>query len=187
MAYGIIDSDYHTEQRLDKLKTDKVFSLKLAEVENLFLEEKLLEIMAEVFFSQHKVDGIKTEILKQLEKEKELQALRFVSNRINNVFNESHIQKANSLVRLTENYTAFNNLIEIDSWYRLRLARIEEIVAEKDYRGAISIFNNKGLKEIVMRNFSKGDYIDYVVKYVDTNEAAMNVIKGLLPSELMLT
>lgn len=186
VAYGIIDSDYHTEQRLDKLKADKVFSLKLAEVENLFLEEKLLEIMAEIFYAQHKVDGIKTEILKQLEKEKELQALRFVSNKINNVFNESHIQKANSLVRLAENYTAFNNLIEIDSWYKLRLAHIEEIVAEKDYKSAISIFNNKGLKEIVIRNFSKGDYIDFVMKYISTNEPAMKVIRGLLPNDLML-
>ena len=185
-AYGIIDADYHTEQRLDKLKTDNIFSLKLAEVENLFLDEKILEIMGQIFYAEHKIDVIKSEILGQLEKEKELQALRFVSNRINNVFNESHIQKANSLEKLTENYAAFNNLIEIDSWYKSRLNHIEEIVARNDYKAAISIFNNKGLKEIVIRNFSKGDYIDFVVKYFATNKPAMAVVNRLLPNELML-
>jgi len=184
-AYGIIDSDYHTEIRLDKLRGDKVYSLKLAEVENLFLYDKLLEIMASIFLAQHKIETIKDEILRELEKDKQLQALRYVSNKINNVFNESHMQKANSLEQLEVNYGEFNNQIKIAPWFQSRLRFIEDIISRKDYHAAIAIFNHKGLKEIVKRNFSKPDYIDYVLKYLPTNESAMQVVKHMLPKELL--
>ena len=41
-CYGIIDRDYRSEFEISKLQRDKIYTLKVAEVENLFLVPKLL-------------------------------------------------------------------------------------------------------------------------------------------------
>lgn len=184
-AYGIIDSDHHTHERLNKLKEHKIYNIKLAEVENLFLDEKLLEILGSVFFKENRVEQIKLEVLKELDKEKGLQAARYVSNKINNIFNDSHVQKANSLAKIEENFSEFNRKIDIKAWYEERLDFIAEILRTNDYQEAIAIFNNKGLKVIVERNFGKSEYTDYVLKYLAKNENALKVIRDLLPRQLL--
>lgn len=42
-CYGIIDRDYRTEYEINSYKKDNIFTLKVAEVENLFLVEEVLE------------------------------------------------------------------------------------------------------------------------------------------------
>ncbi|TKC03470.1 AAA family ATPase [Pedobacter cryotolerans] len=184
-AYGIIDADHHCFTRLEKLKLDNIFSLKLAEVENLFLHEKLLLQLAPIFFKESKVLHIMDEVLKELEKEKILQASRFVSCKINNFFNESHVSKANSLESIEVNFIDFNTKIEIKRWFEERLTYIEDIIKRNDYNAAISIYNNKGLKRIVERNFSKPEYTDFVLKYLSKNNDIKQIVRDLLPQELV--
>lgn len=184
-AFGIIDSDHHTEVRLSKLKTESIFSLQLAEVENLFLNENLLIHLAPIFFREDRVPMIIKEIINQLKKDKELQASRFVSNKINNIFNDSHVKKANSLDIIKTNYQDFTNNIDIETWYLERLKFLEEIIINNDYNKTISVYNNKGLKTIVERHFSKSDYIDYVLKYLPKNPNALEIVRNLLPNELV--
>ena len=44
-VFGIIDRDYRVEREIDSLKTDGIFVLGVAEVENLFVVPEVLEIM----------------------------------------------------------------------------------------------------------------------------------------------
>ena len=60
-AFGIIDSDYHDEERLNKLKSDNIFSLKITEIENLLLDEDFLKVMA----SKVLIDAIIVETIKK--------------------------------------------------------------------------------------------------------------------------
>lgn len=48
-AYGLIDRDYRNDEELDALERHGVYCLKVAEIENLFLVEPLLRIMANRF------------------------------------------------------------------------------------------------------------------------------------------
>jgi hypothetical protein len=184
-AFGIIDSDYHTAARLKKLKSEDIYSLKLAEIENLFLNEEFLMYIAPIFYKEENVKNIIEEVIKQLEKDKELQASRFVSNKINNIFNDSHVKKANTLETILSNYTEFDEEIEIEEWYNDRVNYINDIIAKKDYNSVLEIFNNKGLKSIVERNFSKAEYTDFVLKFLPKTPDAMQIIRRLLPVELL--
>lgn len=183
-AYGLIDSDHHTSQRLQGLKEHFIFNIKLAEVENLFLDEKLLELVSLRLYKD-RVAQIKEDVIKELEKEKQLQTSRFVTNKINNIFNDSHVEKANSKEQIELNLSVFNSKIDIDSWHSERLDYIENIIREKNYAEAISIFNNKGLLGIVERNFGIKGYTDFVLKLILEKPEALTLVKALLPAELV--
>ena len=57
-AYGIVDRDYRSEEELDALEKKGIYSLKVAEVENLFLVEPLLRILAKHFYCQNAENAI---------------------------------------------------------------------------------------------------------------------------------
>ena len=48
-VYGLIDRDYRSETEIEALKADNIFALNVAEVENLFLVEELIRLMATRF------------------------------------------------------------------------------------------------------------------------------------------
>ncbi|MDR3092934.1 MAG: hypothetical protein LBU33_03365 [Endomicrobium sp.] len=50
-AFGLIDSDYHEADRLEKLKSDNVFSFSAAEPENFFLDESFLDFLVKKIIS----------------------------------------------------------------------------------------------------------------------------------------
>lgn len=45
--YGLIDRDYRSDYEIEKYKDDGIYTLKVAEVENLFLVEKLIRLIAD--------------------------------------------------------------------------------------------------------------------------------------------
>ncbi len=46
-VYGIIDRDYRSDYEIEKYKENNIFTLNVAEVENLFITEELIRLMAE--------------------------------------------------------------------------------------------------------------------------------------------
>ena len=46
-VYGIIDRDYRSEHEIDKYKGEHIYTINVAEVENLFIVEELIRLMAE--------------------------------------------------------------------------------------------------------------------------------------------
>ena len=78
-VYGIIDRDFRTEYEINKYKKENIFTLKVAEVENLFLVEELIESFCEAMGElpkdiEEKLKKVKKYIIedrfkKQLEKQ----------------------------------------------------------------------------------------------------------------------
>ena len=64
-CYGIIDRDYRTEYEINSYKKDNIFTLKVAEVENLFLVEEVLEEINRIFAFDDKehIEEIKNYII----------------------------------------------------------------------------------------------------------------------------
>ena len=46
-VFGIIDRDYRSDYEIEKYKNDGIYALKVAEVENLFLVEELIRLIAD--------------------------------------------------------------------------------------------------------------------------------------------
>jgi hypothetical protein len=93
-AFGIIDADHHGTERLQALQPLNIFSMSMAEPENLLLDESFLELLAEqLLFNKAIVQQIKTDIIDQLKIELELQISNYVSAKINYYFKASHVSK----------------------------------------------------------------------------------------------
>jgi ABC-type branched-subunit amino acid transport system ATPase component len=185
-AFGIIDSDYHGTERLEALRPEGIYSISMTEPENLFFNQNFLKIFAKRFFqNEDVVEKIKKDVLIRLEKDKELQISNYVSAKINYYFKDSHVSKGNTLENVKNNYNKFNKEINIDDWFDLKQKEIDEILRDKNYNKALTIINNKGLKQIANTHFKIKDFTDIAVKLLQVENEAQDILKTHFPSELI--
>jgi ABC-type cobalamin/Fe3+-siderophores transport system ATPase subunit len=182
-AYGLIDLDHHSQLRIKALEPENIFSFSMTEPENLFFDEDFLKLMSNQLLQDISVIGaIKSDVIKLLEKEIELQVSNYVSTKINYYFKDSHVSKGNTLTNIKENYSKFTNEIKIQEWYDKRKAEIEEIIKSNDYSKTLSIFNNKGLKTIANKYFKISDFTDRAIRLLQFQPESREILKKYFPN-----
>ncbi|WP_061234253.1 DUF4435 domain-containing protein [Leptospira interrogans] len=185
-AYGIIDSDFHSQERIDSLLKDMIYSISVSEVENLLLDLDLLKNIIKIFHQEEKtLEKIKVDILNDLQDSKSLQASLHTSFKLNLYFSESNISKGNNLDNLKSNYHEFINSVKIESWYNDRIEYINDIIANKDYNSVLKIYNNKGLKRHVNKNLRIYDYTEYCLKYLNSSPERKNPLLKYFHNDLI--
>lgn len=184
-AFGLIDSDHHDTARLEKLKENNVFSFNVAEVENLFLDEEFLKILAkQILADEANIELIKSDVIKELDKLKELQASNYVSTKINYYFTDSDVSKGNDLAKLSSNYKDFIDAIKINDWYAERISELEKIVSDSDYNKALISFNNKGIRAIAGKHLNISDFTDKSIKLLQSSDEAKVALENYFPEEI---
>jgi ABC-type cobalamin/Fe3+-siderophores transport system ATPase subunit len=185
-AKGLIDSDHHPIERLEKLEGLSIHHFKVAEVENLLLDEHFLKKLAEnIMVDPEKVIKIKEDVIGELDKRKEIQAAHFVSTRVDYYFKDSNIKKGNNVQDLQSNYLNFTNEVKIEAFYKERLSELESIVISKDYSRAISVFNNKGISKIVETHFKISDFTDRAIRLLQLDNTTHSILLKHFPQELI--
>ena len=186
VAIGLIDSDHHSVDRLNKIKLESIYSFSVAEVENLFLDEEFLKKLGESLLTdEEKIILIQEDVIKELEKEKDLQISNYISTKINNIFTDTDLAKGNTIEKVEENYELFLNAIDIQSFYNQRKIEIEEIIANNNYEEAISVYNNKGLKKIAAKHLSITDFTERCFKFLQSKPENLELLKKYFPPEII--
>lgn len=184
-SYGLIDSDHHDSDRLDKLKESDIFSFKVAEIENLFLDSDFLKILAQqILVDEENVKLIETDIINELDKLKEIQASNYVSTKVNYYFTDSDVSKGNALDQLEANYQNFLDNISINDWYNQRLAELNEMIANSDYNNVLIAYNNKGIRNIASKHLKISDFTDRSIKLLQSNADAKTALNKYFPEEI---
>jgi hypothetical protein len=184
-ALGLIDADHHSRARLSKLEIEGIYSLEVAEAENIFFDDKFLALMAkQLLMDTSIVDSIKTDSLTQLKLDINLQIANYLSTRVNYYFKDSDVSKGNTLDQLKAHFNAFCAEIKLDDWYLERKTELEAILASNDYAKLISVFNNKGLKAIANKRLRISDFIDRAIKLLEYEPQAQEIILGYFPQQL---
>jgi len=184
-AFGIIDADFRGPEELKQLEKDNVFSLDVAEIENLLLDEEFLKICATQLHCDDEVEKIKGSILDRFSQDVEMQVAHFVTAKINHIFNNSNVHKGNDFTVVSEEYVNFTKQIDLQKWYRDRKQLIKQIVADKDYTKAIKYYNNKGLIAIAAQVFNKRDFRNFAIKHLKNNTDGQNKLKKCFPALLL--
>lgn len=180
-AIGIIDSD-HRETQLTTLKRSKIYSLPYAEIENLFFDEKFLQLFSVKYdCDANVVDNIKKEVLSTLTSQKELQISNYVTAKINHYFSESHVDKANTKCDVEKNFKKFEAQIDIETWYNDRCTELDEIIYTSNYEKAIKIFNNKGLEKIANKYFKISNFRERAMSFLKNDINAQSAIRASFP------
>ncbi|WNS46348.1 DUF4435 domain-containing protein [Paenibacillus sp. MMS20-IR301] len=149
-CYGIIDRDYKTDEELDNLETYGVYSLEVAEVENLLIVEEVIELMSNLdeLPKEEVVPKAKINILKRLQGELEnqisLRSAKEISFRLN-----TYNTKAKGLAQLKEAAMQLIESVKIDDIYSQNDSLFTAILQEADYKKALKYYNRKSLVQEV--------------------------------------
>jgi len=184
-AFGLIDSDHHPVDRLSRLKSHNIYHFKVAEVENLLLDEEFLRklgssILADIAL----IPNIKSDTVAELNKYKESQASNFITARIDYYFKDSNLKKGNTLVDLESNFAKFISEINIKELYNERIKELDDIISSSDYVKTISVFNNKGVNSCVQKHFKITDFTDRAIKLLQSDESTHAILLKYFPNEL---
>lgn len=182
-AYGIIDRDFHSEDQLEKLKQQNVFSYGVAEIENLFLLPDVITGFAKYKNEECDIEDIETRILNKFEQDKQTQISQYVSSAINAYFKASHISVGNKKEEVEQNFQNFMSEVDINKLFNERESCINDVIANKEYERAIMLYNNKGLHTVVEKYFKMGDYRHKVLDYLKMTKE-IEPIKRIFPDQL---
>lgn len=182
-AYGIIDRDFRSEDQLEKLQQQNVFSYDVAEIENLFLLPDIIAGFAKYKQEQCDIEEIKTRILIKFEQDKQAQISLYVSSAINAYFKSSHISVGNKKEEVEQNFQKFISEVDINKLFNERESCINGVIANKEYERAIMLYNNKGLHTVIEKYFNMGDYRHKALDYLRRTKE-MEPIKRVFPDQL---
>lgn len=182
-AYGIIDRDFRSEEQLEKLKQQNVFSYDVAEIENLFLLPDVIAGFAKYKQERCDIEEIKTRILIKFEQDKQSQISQYVSSAINAYFKSSHISVGNKKEEVERNFQKFISEVDINKLFNERESYINDVIANKKYEKAIMLYNNKGLHSVIEKYFNMGDYRHRALDYLRGTKE-IESIKRIFPDQL---
>ncbi len=182
-AYGIIDRDFRSEDQLEKLQQQNVFSYDVAEIENLFLLPDIIAGFAKYKQEQCDIEEIKTRILIKFEQDKQAQISQYISSAINAYFKSSHISVGNKKEEVEQNFQKFISEVDINKLFNERESCINGVIVNKEYERAIMLYNNKGLHTVIEKYFNMGDYRHKALDYLRRTKE-MEPMKRVFPDQL---
>ena len=186
-VYGIIDRDFRTEKEIEKLEQDNIYTLNVAEVENLFLVEELIKYisnhMGKNFDDVFK--NIKNYVVNdRLKAQVENQVSQFVVNEIKYRLSTAEISESDTK-RSVKN--AFEN-IDINEIHDNKLEEYNNVLDSKDYVKALEIFNEKSLVKSIGNFFGiiNKEYLNTVISILkkEEKEEIIKIFRKYIPDEI---
>lgn len=182
-AVGIIDSDHRSEEQKRTLAAERIFTIGVSEIENLFLLEEFLTKFAAWLHVENineTINKIKEKVKEKFINDIELQTANYVSSKIENIFQENHFQSANSHEGVKKSFEDFTRKINIDNFFN---SRKEDLLAIKDdYNQIIKVYNNKGLKMFANQAFNIQNFTERAFQFLREDNEAKEILKISLPS-----
>lgn len=188
--YGIVDRDYRSDQEIEANKENNVFTLEVAEVENLFITEEMIRILAEHMGmnADKTFDSVKQKIIDDLFKSQlNYQVTNKVKNEIHYRFSNVNItgKTKEELKKSTDGIYASIDILKI---YDDTLKQFSEAIDNEDYSQTIKLFNSKSLCNIVGSIFKLGEYPDRVISimlaYPDKKDKIVNSLLRYIPVDI---
>ena len=146
-VFGIIDRDYRSDYEIEKYKNDGIYALKVAEVENLFLVEDLIRLIADHLgqspnesFAKIKEYVIHTRFAHQIDR----QICQSVVAHLKYQLTAIELSKKDDDEAKNSLNTALQN-IDYEKTKAEEESKFRGALCEDDYAKVLSVFNEKGL------------------------------------------
>lgn len=189
-VYGIIDRDFRSDYEIEKYKEDSIYTIDVAEVENLFLVEELIRLMA-VHMGKD-ADEIYTTIKKYIINE------RF-SNQINGQICQSVVAQIKyklscaEISKKSENEakSSLDEVMGSIDYEQIKLEQEEKfqtVLSSADYANVLKIYNEKNIAKSVghFLGIENKSYCSTVVNLLkgDKRDEIVSALSGYLPDEI---
>ena len=176
-AVGIIDWDYKTEAQLSELKNEKIYSLKVVEVENVLMDLTLLKAAKEAFCSDEGcIEEVRQTLFKYCRERKEYQATKYTANRIVGQIKSGVSPDGKEIATFKARIQEVCDLTKIDEMYNERLKCLDDYLNSGSFSEIVRIcdFNHKidwlvtslvaSYKERILRLIQKRDDLKQFLK-----------------------
>lgn len=171
---GLVDRDYLSENEIEAYKKDGIYTLEVAEVENLYLLEPVVKIVAKHLIEDENEVFLKVKnfVFTEFEKEKENQLKELCSRYISFRLQQYAKPSGNSLQDLKQGVKTTIDSIDIDKVYTTYKEQIDDVVANKNYEKLLSIYNRKNLIKRVssLMGLSSYTYPDLTLNLLKTGK-----------------
>lgn len=185
-AFGIIDSDYRTQEEIDILKSAGIVTLNVAEIENLFCLEPLIRVVANHLHLEPDlmVTEVTSFIIQALKDEYEVQITNRAEREIQfrlNVFNKlNHSEKG-----LHDGMSSILANVDIGTIYLQSKKIYDEAIAQNNLNSALKIYNRKNLSKRIAGIFGlkDGEYVNIILRILKSNrkEEILSVLRPIMP------
>ena len=149
-CYGLIDRDYRTEEEIESLKAKGIYTIDVAEVENLFLVEELLLVINDILSpGDSKVENIKNKIIEFYQSQKDTQICKAIIAELKHKLSTIDINKKGKEQVKQALKDGFRD-ISFDS---IKEEKQKNFDLSTEYKEILKLFNQKRVSHIVMENF----------------------------------
>lgn len=187
---GIIDRDYKSNGYLDDLKNHNIFSLQVAEIENLFWTPELLQVVAnnQRFGDNFEeiLEKIKEIVFKErFSKEINIQIKNYATHRIRYEL-EKFSSGAEEITQFSQDFDDHIKKIDYKKYYEDAEILFKDILEKKDFSKCLLYFNSKNISNSIAKVFEltpKG-YSNLVLRLLDdpeTSDTIKNAFKNYIP------
>lgn len=141
-AIGIIDWDYKTEAQLSALKNEKIYALKVVEVENVLMDLVLLEAAKNEFCAEEDcLEKAKQSLFNDCRKHKAYQATKYTSNNIVSQIKSGISPEGGSIEKIKQRIQDVCDITKVDSLYNERVQCLDEYLREGKFENLVSIYD----------------------------------------------
>lgn len=182
-AIGIIDRDYHTEEEINAWKKDKIYSLPIVEVENIFLDELILTKAKERFCCADDIQNIKDKLFSHFYKTIEAQVTRYVRDITKFKLMGIEIKEKKDIEKLKEEINTLPEVLNVKIIFDSKKEMLNNIYERREYEKLIEQSNDKSLCA-ELNKIIIPDYIEKILILLRDNDELINHIKTTYFSEI---
>lgn len=182
-VYGLIDRDRRTAPEIAALQTDNIYTLDVAEVENLFCAQEVLALVSDRLARDTTADFNQavTQVFKQLRTELDTQVSLRVIAEVKfklNCFDAS----ARGVPALSTALQQLTQGINISDLYAQFDGEFQTVINATDYRGLLRLYNRKSLPNQIGNalGLKAGELVELVVRLART-DARIAVVAAIKP------
>lgn len=191
-AKGIIDKDRRNDLQINNYREKNIYIPKVTEIENIFLLPQIIkEVSYQLKKSEEETTQIFTEVqekvLDYMKTHKEEQALLFTKSKIDNeleLLKNSKSTNLESYEQELKNKIATIDFNIINSEF---INKIDQILVNNNYEGAICLINNKGLIQesglTTKLGLKQSNYIELALKIIRDSDELQDYIKQYINIE----
>lgn len=184
-VYGLIDRDRRTSPEIAALQADNIFTLDVAEVENLFCTQEVLKLVSARLARDAAADFKQavTQVFKQLNTELDTQVSLRVIAEVKFKLNcfDAAARGAPALSAALQQLTQGINVPDLYSQFE---REFQTVINATDYRGLLRLYNRKSLPNQIGNalGLKAGELVEFVLRLARTDErtAVVAAIKPYL-------
>jgi ABC-type Mn2+/Zn2+ transport system ATPase subunit len=176
-AIGIIDGDYHSKAAKEKWASDSIYCIEVQEVENILCDSDILEAAKKRYHcSDEQFEKAKKSLFSELEKNKEEQAVKFATHKINNALKSNLIEESKTKNDLNRQFSSSIRSLDVEAFVTERIQLFERIISESDFDSGVKFFNSKFLPGLIGDKIIRG-YKDKILLLLEEQSDLLEILR----------